>query len=710
MQQYNWNKADIAIALTLAIFGSFIWLTCANLKPAPESFHAIFSDSHHVQILDRYGEPLNTTYQNQWNIHRRVPLYAIPEFLKQAFVISEDKRFYQHSGPDWLARFSALAANIKAMRKVRGASTITEQVVRMIHPRPRTLWSRWLEGFDAQQLEQHFSKDDLLEFYINQVPYAANRRGVAQAAHYYFNRDLDTLSEREILALVVLVRAPSRLDLWQDTQKIAASIERLTSQLVDAQVISTQQQAKIIAQRLTLEAPSLSIRADAFLRHVKRHPMTQFAGWPHVKTTLDGKLQQDVQAMLNSRLDHLKHQKIHNGAVLVVDHTSSEILAWAVADSQTTETPARLIDAVTTPRQPGSALKPFLYALALQQGWSAATLIEDAPLAESVGQGLHHYQNYSRTFYGAVTLRQALGNSLNIPALKTLQYVGAKAYLHYLNSLGFKGLKDHLDVYGDGIAPGNGEVSLYELVQAYATLANQGVFHPLTLFADGLQTTPSYGVAPEEVASLMGYILSDPQARELEFGRHSVLNFPVQTAVKTGTSSDYRDSWAIGYNTTYTVGVWMGNLDQQPTDGVTGSTGPALLLRSIFAQLNKHQQTKPLPIHKRLIKRDLCAPSNPVKSNDSPRQIYTEWFVPGTEPQTAVAALPIKTPIRLRRPTHGLHLAYDPRIPAEAQAFEFHIQGVSETDQVSWKINGESVISQGDRKIAELNQIRFLVK
>jgi penicillin-binding protein 1C len=208
----------------------------------------------------------------------------------------------------------------------------------------------------------------------------------------------------------------------------------------------------------------------------------------------------------------------------------------------------------------------------------------------------------------------------------------------------------------------------------------------------------------------MGYILSDPQARELEFGRHSVLNFPVQTAVKTGTSSYYRDSWAIGYNTTYTVGVWMGNLDQQPTDGVTGSTGPALLLRSIFAQLNKHQQTKPLPIHKRLIKRDLCAPSNPVKSNDSPRQIYTEWFVPGTEPQTAVAALPIKTPIRLRRPTHGLHLAYDPRIPAEAQAFEFHIQGVSETDQVSWKINGESVISQGDRKIAELNQIRFLVK
>ncbi|HEY3515677.1 MAG TPA: biosynthetic peptidoglycan transglycosylase, partial [Gammaproteobacteria bacterium] len=166
-----------------------------------------------MQVLDRRGEPLNATFTNGWNLYDAVPLHDIPPFLRTAFVIAEDKRFFEHHGPDWRARLSAAWTNVQSGRAVRGASTISEQVVRMLHPRPRSVWSRWLEGFEARELEQRFTKNEILAFYLNQVPYAANRRGVRQAASYYFDRDLATLSKKEMLALAVLVRAPTRFDL-----------------------------------------------------------------------------------------------------------------------------------------------------------------------------------------------------------------------------------------------------------------------------------------------------------------------------------------------------------------------------------------------------------------------------------------------------------------------------------------------------------------
>lgn len=694
----------ILAALLLAYF------TATSLHSVPQNFKSILSDSQHVQILDRNGEPLNRTYQNSWNVHDRVALHQVPEFLRHAFVLSEDKRFYQHAGPDWLARSSAVVANLKAMRSVRGASTITEQAVRMIHPRPRTVWSRWIEGFEAGMLEQHFSKDEILEFYLNQVPYAANRRGVVQAARYYFNRDLDTLSRKEMLALAVLVRAPGRLDLWRDTHRIEAGITRLASRLVQEELISAKESKNLLAQAFELQAPRLEVNATEFIRHVKRHPLLESAGWPYVRTTLDATLQQRIQTMLDNRLNHLAAKRVNNGSVLAVDHSSGEILAWVVAGKGASDTPGRFIDAVTAPRQPGSALKPMLYSLALEKGWSAATVIDDSPLSESVGHGLHSYNNYSRSFYGPVTLRQALGNSLNIPALKTLQYVGAKEYLGYLGKLGFEGLYRHPDYYGDGIALGNGEVTLYELVRAFTAIANLGVLRPLEVFADGLNTQLPRRVLSGEVASLLGHILSDPKARQLEFGENSILNFPVQTAVKTGTSSDYRDSWAVGFNYRYTVGVWMGNLDQRPMEGVSGSVGPALLLRSVFSELTRYQQTKPLPIHRGLVRQDICTEKSEPQATGGQCKTYTEWFVPGTEPEVGNQVAETKLPIRLRRPTNGLHMAYDPRLPGEGQAFEFFIQGVSSDATVEWNINGEEIITRGGEYLWPLQKGEHSVK
>ena len=691
----QWKKS----ALLSCVIGGGIFaaLSVYNLEPIPETFHAILSSSQHVQFLDRNGEPLSTTYQSNWNIHDTVTLQEIPDFLKTAFIFSEDKRYYHHSGVDWLARIAALITNIKAQRAVRGASTITEQTVRMIHPRPRVLWSRWLEGIEAMQLQRHFTKDQILEFYLNQVPYAANRRGVVQAANYYFNRDLDTLSKKEMLALVTLIRAPSRLDLWKNKKALEHSISRLSDRLVEENILGQQEKEQILSASFQLETRDLAVNATEFIRHVKRQPLLRLAGWPHVKTTLDSTLQARVQTMLDESLRHLAYRQVHNGAVLIVNHGTGEILAWVVAGKNAGNTPGRYIDAVSTPRQPGSALKPLLYLLALEKGWSAATLIHDAALGVPVGNGLYAYRNYSNRFYGKVTVREALGNSLNIPAVKTLLFVGAENYLNFLDNLGFSGFTHHPDFYGAGIALGSAEVTLYELVQAFTAIANQGVFQPLTVFSDGLSVSAPYRVAPPEITSLISDILSDPQARKLEFGEHSLLNFPIQTAIKTGTSTDHRDSWAVGFNFRYTVGIWMGNLDQLPTDGITGATGPVLLLRSIFSELNKRQETKALPIHKRLVKQDVCVNTLQLKTMDHACESYSEWFVPGTEPVANMPATRPEFPIKLTRPTPGLQIAIDPRLPEQAQAFEFHIQGISDNEIVRWKIDNSEIVMSGNK-------------
>ena len=690
-----WRKLAVSMAvLTLGIGLCLSLVTAANLRPVPDSFGEVLSSTEHLQILDRHAEPLNVTYQNNWNVHDRRTLHEIPQFLKTAFIHSEDKRFYDHNGVDWRARLSAVFANIRYLRSVRGASTITEQSVRMVGPRPRKLWSRWLEGFEAGRLEGQFSKEEIFEFYLNQVPYAANRRGVAQAAHYYFDRDLTTLSRKEMLALAVLVRAPSRMDMWKSTNRVNAAIERLTDLMVSRGVLDETEQSLILSEKFNLNTPRAPVSAREFIAHTRAHPLLDTAGWPKVKTSLDGHLQERVQTLLDQRIETLGHENVFNGAVLVVDHRSGDILSWNVAGKGNSNTPGKFIDAVTTPRQPGSALKPFLYSLALEKGWTAATLIEDAPLVESVGNGLHAYQNYSRQFYGDVTLRQALGNSLNIPALKALTHVGGQDYLDHLADFGFTGLNQHPNFYGDGIALGNGEVTLFELVQAYTVLANGGVFKPLNPFYDGLDSGPGQQIISPELASLMGNILSDNRARDLEFGAHSILNFPIQTAVKTGTSNDYRDSWAVGYNYRYTVGIWMGNLDQRPTDGLTGSLGPALLLRSVFAELNQRGETRPLALHPSLEQIEICGQTGLTRRLNQTCQSYPEYFLAGTAPQAHEGDRK-QISISLRQPTPGLHIAFDPRLPTTDQAFEFQLAGLMPSDSVEWRISGKIIDAHG---------------
>lgn len=684
------HKANSYFSLSIGVITAcsiLFAVTHNSLHPAPESLSAPLAQSDKIRLLDRHSEPLSVTYQNTWNVHDRVPLYEIPAFLQTAFIQAEDRRFYEHHGQDWQARVHALVQNIGELRTVRGASTITEQVARLLNPRPRTLWSKWLEGWEAQRLEQRFSKAQLLGFYLNQVPYAAQRRGIVQASRYYFDRDLETLSKKEMLALAVLVRAPSRLDIYRHPQAVEEPLLRLAQQMHAQQLLSDADLAALQQEPFVLAKPAPDVPVQHFVRYVLQQKLPVAT---QLQTTLDVALQAELQGILDQQLHNLRGRHVENGGLLVADHQSGEILAWVIAGAGGADKPATAIDTVTALRQPGSSMKPFLYAQALEKGWTAATLIEDAPLTEMIGQGLHRYHNYSRIFYGWVSAREALGNSLNIPALKAIQYVGGEDYLAQLHNLGFTHLTQHPDIYGDGLALGNAEVSLLEMVQAYATLANRGVFRPLHVLKNA-RTEKTRRVFSEPVASLLGNILSDPDARQLEFGGSTVLNLPVQTAVKTGTSSDFRDSWTFGYNDRYVVGVWMGNLDNSSTDGVTGSTGPGLVLRSTFALLNRQRETKPLYLSPQLLQKTVCKSSGKLlDTNGKCASAYSEYFVPGHLPETAAQAAQ-QPLVRLRQPNEGLQIAVDPRLPADKQALQFIMQGAVDSDSVEWRVDGQSL-------------------
>lgn len=651
-------------------------------------------------VLARDGTRLSVSLQNAWNTTDAVPLQEMPEFLQRAFVLSEDKRFYEHHGVDWTARFVAFWQNVANGEAVRGASTISEQVVRMLHPRPRTIWSRWLEGFEAQRLEARFSKKEILAFYLNQVPCTDRRRGVVQAAHYYYDRDLGTLTKGETLSLVVLVRSPQGLNPRRNRKRALQAINRLADRLVIAGALAAPDRERMRDAPLQFADARPALDASHFVRRVLQQSTQNRAVTPaHLRTTLDAYLQGEMQEVLDTSLTSLAKRRVRDGAMLVIDHQRNEILAWVVGrarsgKNQAADERALGYDTVLTPRQPGSTMKPLLYAMALERGWTAATLIDDSALSEPVGAGLHTFHNYSRVHYGPIRLREALGNSLNVPAVRTLKAIGTEPFLERLHQLGIVSLRQHPDYYGDGLALGNGEISLYEMAQAYTTLARRGRFRPLVATASDAPAGTDVPIFSPEVASLIANILADPDARRLEFGPG--LQFPVETAIKTGTSNDYRDAWAIGFDYSHTVAVWMGNLDGSAMNGVTGSVGPAMVLRSAFALLNRNQETHGLWMSPRLVAIPICRKSG--LPADGQCESMTEWFAPGTAP-TVARVTPRATEYRIVQPTPGLQLARDPRIPDELEAFRMSVAPVPGLREVEWHIDGMPVARTHDGEL-----------
>ena len=644
------------------------------------------------------------TYENDWNLHDLVALEAMPLLLRQAFVMAEDHRFYAHHGPDWSARLHAAWQNLRARRAVRGASTISEQTVRMLHPRPRTLWSRWLEGWEAQALERRFSKEQILEFYLNQVPYAGRRRGVAQAARAWFDRDLSTLSPPEILALAVMVRAPARLDPKKGGDDLRRRVAPLAARMAQAGLLSGLDPTALAATPLELRPPTLAVKAGHFIRYLSADATTAAAAREgRLDTTLDASLQGRVQTILDARLRELQGREVGDGAVLVLDHSSGEILAWVNGGGDDPQLAGSMIDAILAPRQPGSTLKPFLYAAALDAGWSAATIIDDAPLSGAVGVGAARLSQLQPPVLRAVAAARMPRQLSQHPGGAHSRYPGAAAFSRPASPSRFC----QPDPAGRGVRPrSRPRQRRGHPAGAEPRLCDPGQPRPAPAVARCSRCDRDRAGAQiftAESASLIADILSDPEARRREFGRGSLLALPLQTAVKTGTSTAYNDAWALGFNHRYVVGVWMGNLDRRPMREVTGAIGPALVLRSVFAELGRNAEGAPLFLSPRLISRPICAVSGGAPRPDCPS--VREWFRPEQSlPACSLDPLRHATPeglpasavtLALQQPRPGLQLAMDPRIPDQFESFAFELAAGAQPQQVEWLVDGRIVATTG---------------
>jgi penicillin-binding protein 1C len=476
----------------------------------------------------------------------------------------------------------------------------------------------------------------------------------------------------------------------------------------------TEEELQIIRETpLTVSRGNLPVRADHFVRYVNSLSHEISSGG--IVTTLDISIQQRAQAILEERVSDLLNSNVNDGAILIVDNTTAEVLAWVNAGEFGPRDESQ-IDAVITPRQPGSTLKPLLYARAFEKGWKASTLIDDSPLLLPVGAGLHTYRNYSRVHYGDISVREALGNSLNIPAIRAVQFVGKEEFLHFLQRAGFSSLSRTSEHYGEGLALGNGEVTLFELVQSYTALANRGVWRPLRVLREEKEESlrpTSLPLISSEVASIISDILSDPYARRREFGVEGLLRFPIQTAIKTGTSSDFRDAWAIGYTDRYTVGVWMGNLNRASMNQISGARGPALVLRSIFSELHRTIDSNGLFLARSIRRHTICTESGHLASSRCPQK--EELFVPGTEPTLtcngshlknnkkhgSLSAPSIEDP-KMVMPTPGLHVARDPRIPDTLEALAIEVAALGDISGVTWYVDGMRVSRTGPGKLKYL--------
>lgn len=679
----------ICAAVALVAMLALAIATWQSLMPIPESLRMGGSagpvGATHFVAGD--GTLLNLSFDERFNHARVLALTQIPPLVRKAFIVSEDKRYWQHGGADWLARFAALWQNLRAGHIVRGASTIGEQVARIIDPRPRTYWSHWVAGFDAGRLLRRFGHARVLAFYLNQVPYGAQRRGVAQAARYYFGSQLAALSPAEQLALAVMVRSPVYYDPREYPDNLQHAVDQLAGRMVEQGVITARQAAAIRRSPIEPARMPLPVHAGHFVVYADRRARALGIDTAVIHTTLNADLQRFVQQALRRRVKALAGRGVRNGAALVVDNRTGAVLAWAVAP----KTGAYSIDPVLVPRQPGSALKPFVYALAMARlGWQPSHVISDTPLAERIASGVHRYRNYSGRHYGKVSLRYALGNSLNIPAVRTAEAVGVAAILDLLHRLGFSTLHKSAAYYGPAIALGDGAVTLFDMVQAYATLARHGKFLPLHVLQGAAQPEP-VRVLPAPVTSLLADILSDANARAAEFGAHSILNLPLPTAVKTGTSSDYRDAWTLGFDNRYTVGVWMGRLDGDEMDGITGSIGPAPVLRRIFGYLRRNEPYAGLWHSPELRRVRVCEWIGPA-----PCVQRMEWYLPA-ETTTATTETSGSRPMpSIARPLPRATLAIDPRTPRKAQRFHFRLDTFGRTiRRVVWRVDGNPLGQAG---------------
>lgn len=657
-------------ALVLAL----LMPTAASAVPSFNEVQRDFLPSE-ASLLDRNGELLQ---RMRVNMDERklswVKLEDVSPALRHALVASEDRRFYQHSGIDWSAVAASAWGNLWNT-KTRGASTITMQLAGLIYDDlrrksgARSLTQKVSQAWIAQSLERNWRKDQILEAYLNLVAFRGELVGVHALSRVMFGKHPSGLDQGEAAIAVALIRAPNASPRRVTERACAILKEEGASEQCSGMDGRTELAlARVSAKRDlpgTSDSPQL---APHLARKLLNAPGQQ------LRSTLDAPLQRFATQALRHQLAGLAERNIEDGAVIVIDNATGEVLAWVGSSGPLSA--AANVDGVVAQRQAGSTLKPFLYELAIEKKWlTAASLLDDSPVNLATSAGLYIPQNYDKQYKGLVSLRTSLGSSLNIPAVRTLVMVTPERFFRRLQALGFN-LRESGDYYGYSLALGSADVTLANLANAYRVLANQGRYTPLRTRLDEARTPArATQVMDADAAYIVGDILSDRSARARTFGLENALSTRIWTAVKTGTSKDMRDNWCVGYSSRYTVGVWIGNASGAPMWDVSGVTGAAPVWQEVMQYLHERGRSGARDARNGPPAKPAGVQAQMIRYEQDVEAARTEYFLPGTGQAEIRLAHARDIRPAITYPTTGMLAALDPDIPPARQRIRFRAQG-----------------------------------
>ncbi len=654
------RAAALAIALAASAGSASALPTFAEVKAAHRP-----SD---VTLLDRHGVPLQTVRVDM--SQRRlawVPIDDMSPALLGAVVLSEDRRFWEHSGIDWAAAARSAWANLLNTR-TRGASTLTMQLAGLIDgglARPaagRSVVQKLGQAVTASRLEATWRKSEILEAYLNSVPFRGEIVGIDALAQTLFAKHASGLDAQEAAVAAALVRSPNA------KPKVVA--ERACG-ILQLQGLACTGVAGLAEAALARRGGGAL--GEQLAPHFARQ-VVDALGPPAQKSTLDASLQRFAVTTLRRQLAELAGRNVEDGAVVVLDNDSGEVRAWVGSSGPLSA--ASQVDGVLARRQPGSTLKPFVYELAFEKRLiTPATLIDDSPAQIATAGGLYLPQDYDHEWKGFVSARTALGASLNVPAVRVSSLLGADVLHARLQALGFA-LPQSAGWYGASLALGGADVTLLALTNAYRTLANGGVFAPPALKSGGAATRP-VRVADAAASYLVTDILADNNARARTFGLASLLATRGFAAVKTGTSKDMRDNWCVGFTDGYTIGVWIGNASGEAMHSVSGVSGAAPVWHALASALQADEPSRPPRAPAGVVRQRVAFDTRREPARD-------EVFLAGTERavQRSTAEASGEQRFGITSPRDGSIYAIDPDIPPAAQRITF------EGERGQWVLDG----------------------
>lgn len=659
------------LVFTISVFGLsvFVYMEFLYRLPDPKSL-TNYPSKLTTQILDRNGVILYKIYKDE--NRTLISLGSLPTHVKNAFLAAEDKDFYSHNGFSLPGLLRAVQRNLLD-NKQEGGSTITQQLMKnTILSSEKTLTRKIKEIILAIKTEHLFTKNEIFEMYLNQVGFGGPAYGIQEAARQYFDIDAVDLNLSQSAFLAGITRAPSKYSPYGDNPELALARQKwVLQQMFKDGMISEPQLAESLSEKLEFKSAKIEIKAPHFVMLVKSLLVDQLGenlvtqGGLKVYTTLDSGLQDRVQDIVTSEISRISSLNVSNGSALVTDPKTGEVLAMVGSTDYFDLNRNGQVNLTTALRQPGSSIKPLNYALYFENGHSPAATIDDKPITIRIsGQEAWSPKNYDGQYHGTITLRQALASSYNIPSVLLLLQNGLSGFAEFAKKLGITSWDD-TKRYGPSMALGSLEVSMVDLATAYSTFANEGITTPLHTISkierpDGSRVLLSgctvkstivsddASVNAENVAChskqtispvtayLIADILSDNLARSPAFGSNSVLNIKdIKVAVKTGTSNDLKDNWAIGFTPDFLVATWVGNNDNTPMSKIaSGITGASPIWAKITHHLLDNSQGRTeIRQPENLVKVPICILTGTLTCNGCPTR--TDYFIKGTEPRTA---------------------------------------------------------------------------